>query len=231
MGAGYMPIWSRVATHLICAFSNTPKFKEADDAGGIIVRKEWIYDCFKKQKLLAIGPYLLQAKGIDQTNLPASPSPKKSPTKRPAPADFDSDGSEEFPKLRKILPSNSVAPAKKPPVSLASWPETKPAVTLAAAPAPKVPSPVASPVKDDGEKTEEDEALIAAEKAKRLPVKKVRATKQIRQPSFALSTIRPGLVWPLGGQEAQRIDGGRCRAAGRRALLLAPAGLRFQSLC
>ncbi|XP_045072155.1 LOW QUALITY PROTEIN: DNA repair protein XRCC1 [Coregonus clupeaformis] len=52
MGAKYRSDWTPDATHLICAFSNTPKYSQVKSAGGIIVRKEWVLDCHKrKQKI------------------------------------------------------------------------------------------------------------------------------------------------------------------------------------
>ena len=54
-------MWWSCDSHVIvtpitfrCAFQNTPKFNQVKSAGGCIVRKEWIIDCFsKKQKLPA----------------------------------------------------------------------------------------------------------------------------------------------------------------------------------
>uniref|UniRef100_A0A8C7G8H6 DNA repair protein XRCC1 n=1 Tax=Oncorhynchus kisutch TaxID=8019 RepID=A0A8C7G8H6_ONCKI len=52
MGAKYRSDWNPDATHLICAFSNTPKYSQVKSAGGVIVRKEWVLDCHKrKQKI------------------------------------------------------------------------------------------------------------------------------------------------------------------------------------
>uniref|UniRef100_A0AAY4AC49 DNA repair protein XRCC1 n=1 Tax=Denticeps clupeoides TaxID=299321 RepID=A0AAY4AC49_9TELE len=45
MGARYRPDWTPDSTHLICAFSNTPKYAQVKSAGGFIVRKEWVLDC------------------------------------------------------------------------------------------------------------------------------------------------------------------------------------------
>uniref|UniRef100_A0A672FDL7 DNA repair protein XRCC1 n=1 Tax=Salarias fasciatus TaxID=181472 RepID=A0A672FDL7_SALFA len=44
MGAKYRPDWTPDATHLICAFANTPKYSQVKSAGGMIVRKEWVLD-------------------------------------------------------------------------------------------------------------------------------------------------------------------------------------------
>eukprot|EP00039_Didymoeca_costata_P003007 m.64481 g.64481 ORF g.64481 m.64481 type:complete len:1058 (-) comp11653_c1_seq1:47-3220(-) len=44
MGASYEGQWKSNCTHLVCAFANTPKFKEVEAKGGCIVKKEWILD-------------------------------------------------------------------------------------------------------------------------------------------------------------------------------------------
>ena len=55
------PVWWSCDSHVMvisitfrCAFQNTPKFNQVKSAGGCIVWKEWIIDCFsEKQKLPA----------------------------------------------------------------------------------------------------------------------------------------------------------------------------------
>uniref|UniRef100_A0A8C5RAL0 DNA repair protein XRCC1 n=1 Tax=Leptobrachium leishanense TaxID=445787 RepID=A0A8C5RAL0_9ANUR len=59
MGAKYRPDWTPDCTHLICAFANTPKFMHVKNAGGIIVRKDWVLDCYKKQQRLPHKKYLM----------------------------------------------------------------------------------------------------------------------------------------------------------------------------
>uniref|UniRef100_A0A8C9SG09 DNA repair protein XRCC1 n=1 Tax=Scleropages formosus TaxID=113540 RepID=A0A8C9SG09_SCLFO len=54
MGAKYRPDWTPDATHLICAFANTPKYSQVKASGGIIVRKEWVLDSWY---LLQPEPY------------------------------------------------------------------------------------------------------------------------------------------------------------------------------
>ncbi|XP_040582002.1 DNA repair protein XRCC1 [Lepeophtheirus salmonis] len=44
MGAVYSGDWNSTCTHLICAFTNTPKFNQVKSSGGKIVKKEWIED-------------------------------------------------------------------------------------------------------------------------------------------------------------------------------------------
>ncbi|KAI9999936.1 hypothetical protein NQD34_011779 [Periophthalmus magnuspinnatus] len=59
MGAKYRPDWTPDATHLICAFANTPKYSQVKAAGGIIVRKEWVMDCHKRKQNISFKRYLM----------------------------------------------------------------------------------------------------------------------------------------------------------------------------
>ncbi|MFH4983329.1 hypothetical protein AB6A40_010038 [Gnathostoma spinigerum] len=51
MGAFYEPDWTARCTHLICAFRNTPKFRQVGSKG-IIVSERWIDSCYTKKKRL-----------------------------------------------------------------------------------------------------------------------------------------------------------------------------------
>ncbi|XP_039626531.1 DNA repair protein XRCC1 isoform X1 [Polypterus senegalus] len=59
MGAKYRPDWTPDSTHLICAFSNTPKYSQVKSQGGKIVRKEWIMDCHKRKQRISYKHYLM----------------------------------------------------------------------------------------------------------------------------------------------------------------------------
>lgn len=59
MGAKYRPDWTPDATHLICAFANTPKYSQVKSAGGMIVRKEWVMDCHKRKQKISYKQYLM----------------------------------------------------------------------------------------------------------------------------------------------------------------------------
>ncbi|XP_065208680.1 DNA repair protein XRCC1-like [Planococcus citri] len=58
MGAKYRADWDDTCTHLICAFTNTPKYVQVLGLGWI-VRKDWIEDCFKSRKRLLSSGYKL----------------------------------------------------------------------------------------------------------------------------------------------------------------------------
>ncbi|CAN8233449.1 unnamed protein product [Cochlearia groenlandica] len=61
MGATYQPDWNSESTLLICAFSNTPKFRQVQTSSGTIVSKEWIGECYTQKKLVDIEQYLMHA--------------------------------------------------------------------------------------------------------------------------------------------------------------------------
>ncbi|KAL3528806.1 hypothetical protein ACH5RR_008128 [Cinchona calisaya] len=61
MGAEYQPDWNSNCTLLICAFSNTPKFRQVEADSGTIVSKEWISECYEQKKLVDIELHLLHA--------------------------------------------------------------------------------------------------------------------------------------------------------------------------
>ncbi|XP_018494905.1 DNA repair protein XRCC1 [Galendromus occidentalis] len=50
LGARYSPDWTPRCTHLVSAFSNTPKWSQVAAIGGRIVTKEWLAECEKLQK-------------------------------------------------------------------------------------------------------------------------------------------------------------------------------------
>ncbi|VAI69841.1 unnamed protein product [Triticum turgidum subsp. durum] len=61
MGAVYRPDWSDDCTLLVCAFANTPKFRQVQSENGTIVIKEWISESHSQRKLVDIEPYLMHA--------------------------------------------------------------------------------------------------------------------------------------------------------------------------
>ncbi|XP_075045657.1 DNA repair protein XRCC1 [Mixophyes fleayi] len=89
MGAKYRPDWTPDSTHLICAFANTPKYSQVKSAGGIIVRKEWILDCFRKKQLLPSKKYRMDTDDTssdeDDDSEEDSPPRPKAQAHRPNP--------------------------------------------------------------------------------------------------------------------------------------------------
>ncbi|GAB2293575.1 hypothetical protein Dimus_027784 [Dionaea muscipula] len=61
MGAEYQPDWNSNCTLLVCAFPNTPKFRQVEGECGTIVSKEWITECYTQKKLVEIDTYLMYA--------------------------------------------------------------------------------------------------------------------------------------------------------------------------
>ncbi|XP_057525928.1 DNA-repair protein XRCC1 isoform X1 [Amaranthus tricolor] len=59
MGAEYKQDWNSECTLLVCAFHNTPKFRQVEADGGTIVAKEWIKECYTQKKLVDIETYLM----------------------------------------------------------------------------------------------------------------------------------------------------------------------------
>lgn len=61
MGAEYQADWNTNCTLLVCAFPNTPKFRQVEADNGTIVSKDWITECHSQKQLVDIEPYLLHA--------------------------------------------------------------------------------------------------------------------------------------------------------------------------
>ncbi|XP_061204911.1 DNA repair protein XRCC1-like, partial [Neopsephotus bourkii] len=59
MGAEYSPDWTPRCTHLVSAFSRTPKAARARAMGGLLVSPDWIWDCQRRGRRLPCRPYLL----------------------------------------------------------------------------------------------------------------------------------------------------------------------------
>ncbi|GLT67712.1 hypothetical protein SLA2020_400000 [Shorea laevis] len=84
MGAEYRADWDSNCTLLVCAFQNTPKFRQVEADCGTIVSKEWILECYSQKKLVDIDPYLMNAgKPWRKSSIPheTSQDKKESPRK------------------------------------------------------------------------------------------------------------------------------------------------------
>ncbi|XP_061300336.1 DNA repair protein XRCC1 [Pezoporus flaviventris] len=99
MGAEYSPDWTPRCTHLVSAFSRTPKAARARAMGGLLVSPDWIWDCRRRGRRLPCRPYLLDGSASsgseeeepNEATPPADPTPHV--TSGPDSGD-DSDQSE-----------------------------------------------------------------------------------------------------------------------------------------
>ncbi|KAE8743113.1 hypothetical protein FOCC_FOCC011277 [Frankliniella occidentalis] len=74
MGATYSQNWNNsTSTHLICAFTSTPKYREVRGKA-IIVTREWVDDCFQERKKLSWRRYALDKS--EQKDANSSPEPE-----------------------------------------------------------------------------------------------------------------------------------------------------------
>ncbi|KAF5453174.1 hypothetical protein F2P56_028097 [Juglans regia] len=85
MGAEYRPDWNSDCTLLVCAFPNTPKFRQVESDCGTIVSKEWISECYTQKKLVDIESFLMHVgKPWRRRDIPIeSQDQKASPHKKP----------------------------------------------------------------------------------------------------------------------------------------------------
>lgn len=80
MGAQFQQDWNSNCTLLVCAFSNTPKYRQVASDGGTIVSKEWISECHEQRKLVEIEPYLMHAGNPWKRQRNSRPADKKPST-------------------------------------------------------------------------------------------------------------------------------------------------------
>ncbi|KAI6661614.1 DNA repair protein XRCC1-like [Oopsacas minuta] len=79
LGAKYEADWSEKCTHLLCAFKNTPKYKQVlKSKASCIIKPDWLDDCISTKQRLSIKPYLLA-----DINEPARSFPKLASLKKP----------------------------------------------------------------------------------------------------------------------------------------------------
>ncbi|XP_061403542.1 DNA repair protein XRCC1-like isoform X2 [Lethenteron reissneri] len=86
LGARYRPDWGPGCTHLVCAFARTPKSRQAQAAGALVVRREWLEDSAAQGRRLAERRYLMYGDGSSSEDEEARPSrrPNRTPS-TPAP--------------------------------------------------------------------------------------------------------------------------------------------------
>lgn len=131
MGAIYKADWGKGCTHLICAFSNTPKYNQVKGKGKI-VKKDWILQCYKQKKLLPWKNFRLgDADTPDESStededeyIPKkklvkkqdSPPPKPKPNKEVkymSDSDSGDDTEEEIRKVKAKIEKGKVTTPKK----------------------------------------------------------------------------------------------------------------------
>ncbi|CAL9010269.1 unnamed protein product [Prunus brigantina] len=111
MGAEYQPDWNSDCTLLVCAFPNTPKFRQVEADCGTIVSKDWISECYTQKKLVDIESYLMNAgkpwrkSSISHDN---SQDKKASQPRKSKKQDGDSPSKPTASSNPKIKASNSV---------------------------------------------------------------------------------------------------------------------------
>ncbi|KJE97759.1 hypothetical protein CAOG_07862 [Capsaspora owczarzaki ATCC 30864] len=89
MGARYEQNWTKGCTHLICAFANTPKYREVQGKGKI-VNERWLTDSHKHRRLMNWRKYTYEPvtdesdQEQEQPPPPRTPSPNKPPSSHSA---------------------------------------------------------------------------------------------------------------------------------------------------
>ncbi|KAK1422458.1 hypothetical protein QVD17_25593 [Tagetes erecta] len=114
MGAEYQGDWNAKCTLLVCAFVNTPKFRQVEADNGTVVSKGWITECYNQKQLVAIEPFLLHA-GKPWRRQSSSAGPSKDPTQSSSNSSYKQADKPVDSKPRASSSSSKTAhkPAKK----------------------------------------------------------------------------------------------------------------------
>uniref|UniRef100_A0A6P7FQT3 DNA repair protein XRCC1 isoform X1 n=2 Tax=Diabrotica virgifera virgifera TaxID=50390 RepID=A0A6P7FQT3_DIAVI len=115
MGAKYKPDWDSTCTHLICAFSNTPKFNQVKGKGKI-VKRSWLETCHSQRKRLPWRRFALDKADLNKDesedeiceliDLPSTSTTKTAVQKNSRISDDDdckAEGSDTEERIAKIL--------------------------------------------------------------------------------------------------------------------------------
>eukprot|EP00092_Neocalanus_flemingeri_P049906 GFUD01057503.1.p1 GENE.GFUD01057503.1~~GFUD01057503.1.p1 ORF type:complete len:671 (+),score=267.75 GFUD01057503.1:61-2073(+) len=96
MGAKYCGDWNSSCTHLVCAFANTPKFNQVVGKG-IIVKKDWVEECYRQRKRLPWRRYCLDRRDEGKDESEEEVWEKDSTTEN---GDYECDTDEEIEKIK-----------------------------------------------------------------------------------------------------------------------------------
>lgn len=155
MGAKYRSDWDSSCTHLICAFSSTPKYQQVKGKG-IIVTKNWIEACFSDQKRLSWRRFALDTKERDE---PESEEEIHNILSKPKPATVVTDSDDDMVVVDKRVKNGEVTkPATKeedPIAVLGKSPEKTSQKTPTKTPSQKTPTKT-SPVDPMDVSTDDD---------------------------------------------------------------------------
>ncbi|CAH1263828.1 XRCC1 [Branchiostoma lanceolatum] len=113
MGASYKSDWDPTCTHLVCAFTNTPKYIQVQKKGGKIVSHKWIEHCYKKRVLLSWKRFRLDDDSSSSSEEEDDPPPKPKPKPRTTPAKPAAASSSKGASPSKTTVAAKPSPAKK----------------------------------------------------------------------------------------------------------------------
>ncbi|XP_013394562.1 DNA repair protein XRCC1 [Lingula anatina] len=201
MGAQYRPDWGRGCTHLICAFSNTPKFQQVDGKG-CIVSHQWIKDSHRNKKLMNWKDYKVRGSktppGLQDAGSSGSEySPSEEEEEDVEEEDEWEPKKKTKPQPKQVTPKTTQSKKKndkeeeEDEEEEEEWDPKKRTKAPSKKESPRKPSPVKDS-KQNEEEEDEDEEWDPKKRSKPQP-KKVEASpkKKIPDPSPVKPTASP----------------------------------------
>nr|CAB3267802.1 DNA repair protein XRCC1-like [Phallusia mammillata] len=117
MGARYRRDWETGCTHLICAFANTPKFRQVmGDPRGRIVRADWIIDCAAQKKRLPCKPYSMDPNTSDNDDVDDGKPPDDIDDPIEASTDEEDDVIDTDDEIERVKQNIKIESPGAPPV-------------------------------------------------------------------------------------------------------------------